>query len=45
MNPHKVAIARQMYDAKGGDGRSLHTASPRSATIGVSRATVYQHLR
>ena len=44
MTPHKVAVARQMYDAKGPDGRSRHTVAEIAAVIGVSRATIYQHL-
>lgn len=40
-----AAVGAQMYDAKGGDGRALHTVAKITAATGVSRATIYAYLR
>jgi DNA invertase Pin-like site-specific DNA recombinase len=44
MTPHKVAVARQMYDAKDDQGRTRHTVAEIAAVIGTSRSTIYKHL-
>ena len=39
MTPQKLAVARQLYDAR------QHTVAAIAATLGVSRASLYRHLR
>jgi DNA invertase Pin-like site-specific DNA recombinase len=41
----QVATVRAMYDAKGPDGRRLHTVAEIAGALGVSRPTVYEYLR
>ena len=39
MTPQKLAVARQLYDAR------QHTVAAIAKTLGVSRASLYRHLR
>jgi DNA invertase Pin-like site-specific DNA recombinase len=41
----QVATVRAMYDAKGPDGKRLHTVAEIAGAVGVSRPTVYEYLR
>jgi DNA invertase Pin-like site-specific DNA recombinase len=41
----QAATVRAMYDAKGPDGRRLHTVAEIAGAVGVSRPTVYEYLR
>ncbi len=44
LGPRQVALARQMYDETGPDGRRLHTVAQIAAEFGVTRPTIYRHL-
>ena len=44
LSPAQIRVARQMYDAVGGDGRRLHTVEEIAGVLGVSRPTVYRAL-
>jgi DNA invertase Pin-like site-specific DNA recombinase len=39
MTPHKLAVARQLYESR------QHTVAAIAKTVGVSRASIYRHLR
>ena len=39
MTPQKLAVARQLYDSR------QHTVAAIAQTLGVSRASLYRHLR
>ncbi len=39
MTPQKAALARQLYDTR------EHTVAAIARTLGVSRASIYRHLR
>lgn len=40
----KLAVARQMYDERGGDGKRRYTVQEIADTVGCSRATLYRAL-
>lgn len=44
MTPTRTAQARLMYEAKGEDGRRMHTVQEIADTFGVSRPAVYRAL-
>lgn len=44
MTKRQVAIAQQMYDETGDDGKRLHTVQQIAEEFGVTRATIYRHL-
>lgn len=44
MTETKIRTAREMYEAKGDDGKRKNTVQEIADTIGVSRMTVYRHL-
>lgn len=44
MTPAMTVTARDMYDSKDSAGRPLHTVSEIAQVLGVSRATIYDHL-
>ena len=39
-----VALARQMYDETGDDGKRRYTVAQIAAEFGVTRPTIYRHL-
>jgi DNA invertase Pin-like site-specific DNA recombinase len=45
LDPKKVATVQRMYQAKGPDGRRLHTVTEIAAAVGVHRTTVYDYLK
>jgi DNA invertase Pin-like site-specific DNA recombinase len=44
LSPEQVKVARELYDAKGEDGKRKYTVQQIADTLKVSRATVYRHL-
>jgi DNA invertase Pin-like site-specific DNA recombinase len=44
LGPRQVALARQMYDERDGDGRRRYTVAQIAAEFGVTRPTIYRHL-
>jgi DNA invertase Pin-like site-specific DNA recombinase len=40
----QAALARQLYDERGTDGKRAHTVAQIAARFGVTRATIYRHL-
>jgi DNA invertase Pin-like site-specific DNA recombinase len=44
LGPRQAALARQMYDERGADGRRCHTVAQIAAEFGVTRPTIYRHL-
>jgi DNA invertase Pin-like site-specific DNA recombinase len=40
----QVALARQLYDARGDDGKREHTVEQIAAMFNVTRPTIYRHL-
>jgi DNA invertase Pin-like site-specific DNA recombinase len=40
----QVALARQMYDETGDDGKRRYTVAQIAAEFGVTRPTIYRHL-
>jgi DNA invertase Pin-like site-specific DNA recombinase len=44
LSPAQVKVAREMYDAKGADGKRAYTVQMIADVLHVSRATVYAHL-
>jgi DNA invertase Pin-like site-specific DNA recombinase len=44
LGPRQVALARQMYDEVGDDGKQKHTVQQIAAEFGVTRPTIYRHL-
>jgi DNA invertase Pin-like site-specific DNA recombinase len=44
LGPRQVALAREMYDETGEDGKRKHTVATIAAEFGVSRPTIYRHL-
>lgn len=40
----QAALARQMYDEKGEDGKRAHTVAAIAKELGVSRPTIYRYL-
>jgi DNA invertase Pin-like site-specific DNA recombinase len=45
LTQRQAAVARQMYDDKGEDGKRRYTVAEIAETFGVSRKTIYRHLR
>jgi DNA invertase Pin-like site-specific DNA recombinase len=45
LGPRQVRLARQMYDESGEDGKRRHTVQEIADEFGVSRPTIYRHLR
>jgi DNA invertase Pin-like site-specific DNA recombinase len=41
----QAAVARQMYDDKGEDGKRRYTVAEIAETFGVSCKTIYRHLK
>ncbi|GEL19200.1 recombinase family protein [Pseudonocardia asaccharolytica] len=44
LGPRQVALARQMYDETGPDGKRRYTVAEIAAEFGVPRPTTYRHL-
>jgi DNA-binding MurR/RpiR family transcriptional regulator len=44
MTPAMTVTARDMCDSKDSTGRPVYTISEIAETLGVSRATIYDHL-
>src|SRR5919108_1018753 len=44
LGPRQVALARQMYDEREGDGKRRYTVAQTAAEFGVTRPTIYRHL-
>jgi DNA invertase Pin-like site-specific DNA recombinase len=44
LSPAQVALARQLYDATGDDGKRAHTVEEIGRMFGVTRTTVYRSL-
>jgi DNA invertase Pin-like site-specific DNA recombinase len=44
LTPKQVAVARQMYDEVGEDGKRAHTVAEIAEVFAVSRKTIYRHL-
>jgi DNA invertase Pin-like site-specific DNA recombinase len=45
LGPGQVAMAQQMYDELGADGKRRYTVVQIAAEFGVTRATIYRHLQ
>ncbi|MGA8519315.1 MAG: helix-turn-helix domain-containing protein, partial [Pseudonocardiaceae bacterium] len=45
LTQRQAAVARHMYDDKGEDGKRRYTVAEIAETFGVSRKTIYRHLR
>lgn len=44
LKPRQIALARQMYEETGGDGKRRYTVQQIADEFGVSRPTIYRHL-
>lgn len=44
LGPRQVALARQMYDELGDDGKRRHTVQQIADEFNVTRPTIYRHL-
>jgi DNA invertase Pin-like site-specific DNA recombinase len=44
LGPRQVALAQQMYDETGDDGKRRYTVAQIADEFGVSRPTIYRHL-
>ena len=44
LGPRQVALARQMYEETGHDGKRAYTVAQIAEEFGVSRPTIYRHL-
>lgn len=44
LGPRQVALARQMYDETGPDGKRRYTVAQIATEFGVTRPTIYRHL-
>jgi DNA invertase Pin-like site-specific DNA recombinase len=44
LSPAQVQLGRQLYDARGGDGKREHTVEQIASMLNVTRTTVYRHL-
>lgn len=44
LGPRQAAMARQMYEETGEDGKRRHTVAAIAAEFGVTRPTIYRHL-
>jgi DNA invertase Pin-like site-specific DNA recombinase len=44
LSPEQAALARQLYDERGQDGKRARTVAQIAASFGVTRATIYRHL-
>jgi DNA invertase Pin-like site-specific DNA recombinase len=44
LSANQAAIARQLYDERGPDGKQTRTVAQIAAMFGVTRATIYRHL-
>jgi DNA invertase Pin-like site-specific DNA recombinase len=45
LGPRQVKLAREMYDERGDDGKRRYTVAQIAAEFGVTRPTIYRHLR
>jgi DNA invertase Pin-like site-specific DNA recombinase len=45
LSEQQTCTLRTMYEAKGGDGKRLHTVAEIAGALGVHRTTVYDYLR
>jgi len=45
LGPRQVQLARQMYEELGDDGRRRYTVNQIAAEFGVTRPTIYRHLK
>jgi len=45
LTPRQAKVAQDMYDETGPDGRRAHTVQKIAEEFGVSRPTIYRHLR
>jgi DNA invertase Pin-like site-specific DNA recombinase len=43
LGPRQVALARQMFDELGDDGKRKYTVAQIAAEFGVTRPTIYRH--
>ncbi|MFK4637232.1 recombinase family protein [Paenarthrobacter histidinolovorans] len=44
LGPRQVKLAREMYEEKGPDGKSVYTVEHIAKEFGVTRPTIYRHL-
>jgi DNA invertase Pin-like site-specific DNA recombinase len=44
LSPDQAALARQLYDERGPDGKRARTVEQIATGLGVTRATIYRHL-
>lgn len=44
LKPRQAALAQQMYDELGGDGKRKHTVQDIANELGVARTTIYRYL-
>jgi DNA invertase Pin-like site-specific DNA recombinase len=44
LKPRQVALAQEMYDELGGDGKRKHTVQGIADELGVARTTIYRYL-
>ena len=44
LSDDQAALARELYDERGPDGKRARTVAQIAATLGVTRATIYRHL-
>ena len=45
LGPRQVKLARQMYEETGDDGKRRYTVNQIAAEFGVTRPTIYRHLK
>ena len=45
LGPRQVKLARQMYEETGDDGRRRYTVAQIADEFGVTRPTIYRHLK
>ena len=45
LTPRQARIAQQMYDETGPDGKRRYTVAQIAAEFGVTRPTIYRHLK
>lgn len=44
LGPRQIALAREMYEETGPDGKRVHTVQHIAEEFGVTRPTIYRHL-